>query len=386
MRHPGAVAIQASKFMPEGHLIHRLANVFHDRFVGRVVYASSPQGRFNTGAAMLNGLRMDSAEAHGKHLFLCFKSDGALDASSGTVWLRVHLGLYGGWRFAALDLEEQGRLKAAAVEGARNRDAVRRANKSELGSTANGTDQIASDKHPVLADSVVGLTKVSEASVIAASFFANDDSDVDVLANDSDTNAIWPPEPRGLVRLRLLAGDRVADLSGPTACVLETPEGKAAAMMRLGEDPLRDDANCDAAGRAVRASRSAIGLLLMRQDLIAGIGNIYRAEALFRAGIDPYRPGRELTEAQWLALWTDLRGLMQDGVKQGRIVTTRPEHRLSGQCSGVVKRGDASYVAYRAGQPCRVCDTPVRAETMAGRTLYWCEVCQPCADFAESKR
>ena len=374
MRHPGQGAPETSKFMPEGHLIHRLAKAFHDRFVGRVIHASSPQGRFNTGAAALDGLRMVSAEAHGKHLFLCFKNDGALDASSRPVWLRVHLGLYGGWRFAEPSLKEQERVKAAAVGGA---------SKSELCSTANGADQTASDKSPILADPVVGLTKVPEASAVAASLVVNHQSEMDVLADDGNTGATWPPEPRGLVRLRLLAGDRIADLSGPTACVLETPEGKKAAMMRLGEDPLRDDADCDAAGRAVRASRSAIGLLLMRQDLIAGIGNIYRAEVLFRAGIDPYRPGRDLTEAQWLALWTDLRGLMQDGVEQGRIVTTRSEHRVSGQCGGVVKRGDASYVAHRAGQPCRVCHTLVRAETMAGRTLYWCEVCQPCANLAE---
>ncbi len=304
--------------MPEGHTVHRLARVFARCFVGRVVAASSPQGRFADGAGVLDGLRMTAAEAQGKHLFLGF---------AGGPWLRVHLGLYGGWRFAGPGLSGEGGRREARPRRAAGGGAV--AGPDDAGAAAGGGDA-----------------------------------------------AAWPAAPRGLVRLRLLAGDRVADLSGPTACVLETAAAKAAAMAKLGEDPLRDDADADAAGRAVRASRSAIGLLLMRQDLVSGIGNIYRAEVLFRAGIDPHRPGRDVTEAEWGALWADLRALMQDGVERGRIVTTRPEHRGSGRRGGAAARGDASYVAHRAGRPCRVCGTAVRSEAMGGRTLYWCGACQ----------
>ncbi len=326
--------------MPEGHTIHRLARVFARCFVGRAVAASSPQGRFAAGAAALDGLRMAAAEARGKHLFLGFEGDGA------PVWLRVHLGLYGGWRFAGPGLAGEGGRRPAEVPR---------------------TGPAAPD----------AATEEPDGAATTRRFVAASGNGEGERAGDGGADAAWPPPPRGLVRLRLLAADRVADLSGPTACVIETPEGRMAAMARLGEDPLRDDADPAAAGRAVRASRSAIGLLLMRQDLVAGIGNIYRAEALFRAGIDPHRPGREVTEAEWGALWTDLRVLMQDGVARGRIVTTRPEHRGVGRRGGAVARGAAGYVAHRTGQPCRVCATPVRAETMAGRTLYWCEACQP---------
>ena len=258
--------------------------------MGHTVQASSPQGRFAEGAATLDGLRMEAAEAWGKHLFLRF---------AGPVWLRVHLGLYGMWRFAGPGLAGYGR-------GSRQQQ-----------------------------DPEDGV-----------------------------------PEPRGLVRLRLLTGHHAADLSGPTACELLSPMEKTAAEARLGPDPLRSDADPERAWAAISRSRTAIGALLMRQDVVAGIGNIYRAELLFRAGIDPYRPGRDITRPEWEALWDDLAVLLAAGVRAGRIVTTRPAHRR--------KPGDASYVAHRAGQPCRVCGDAVRAEDMAGRRLYWCAACQPC--------
>jgi endonuclease-8 len=222
------------------------------------------------------------------------------------VWLRVHLGLYGGWRFHGPGLAGLGRRTRAPAEE--------------------------------------GL-----------------------------------PEPRGAVRLRLLAGKRVADLSGPTACEVLSPEGRRLAMAKLGEDPLRADADPAHAWAQIHASRSAIGLLLMRQDIIAGIGNIYRAELLFRAGIEPHTPGRAITRGEWDAMWADLVELMADGVKTGRIVTTRKGDRSR---KGGVRRGDASYVAHRAGKPCRVCGGAVAAEEMAGRTLYWCPVCQPSVSRA----
>ncbi len=276
--------------------MHRLAGAFATRFVGKTVDASSPQGRFAEGAALLDGRVLRAAEAHGKQMFLLFSDE---------LWLRVHLGLYGMWRFAGPGLAGFGRraLRVAA-----------------------------------------------------------------------DEEVAFPPEPRGLVRLRLLTPSNVADLSGPTACMVISPAEKAVVMQRLGEDPLRDDADLDRAFAKIQASRSAIGLLLMRQDIVAGIGNIYRAEILFRARVDPHRPGREIPAALWTALWTDLAALLRDGVKAGRIVTTEPADR--GRAAGKALREDASYVAHRAGLPCRVCGMPVLAEPMAGRMLYWCATCQ----------
>ncbi len=280
--------------MPEGHTVHRLAQAFQAQFAGKQVDASSPQGRFADGAALLDGRVLLSAEAHGKQMFLRFSEDH---------WLRVHLGLYGMWRFAGAGLEGIGRRRRKQAE-----------------------------------------------------------------------DSAFPPEPHGAVRLRLLAGAHVADLSGPTACeVIATPE-KVAAMARLGEDPLRDDADPATAFAKLHASRTALAGLLMRQDIVAGIGNIYRAEMLFRARLEPHRAGRALSEPVWRAMWDDLVVLMQDGVKTGRIVTTEVQDRA--RRTGAARRGDATYVAHRAGLPCHICGESVLVEALGGRKLYWCATCQ----------
>jgi formamidopyrimidine-DNA glycosylase len=189
-----------------------------------------------------------------------------------------------------------------------------------------------------------------------------------------------PPVPRGALRMRWEGtgpdGAGVwADLRGPTACeVLATPEVEAI-LVRLGPDPLRPKADPLVAHRRIARSRTAIGALLMDQSVLAGVGNVYRAELLFRHGVSPFRPGRGLDGDAWAGMWADLVTLMKAGVRLGRIVTTRPEHRARRR--GPAQREDAHYVYRRTGLPCRVCGTEVRTEVMVGRNLYWCPVCQP---------
>ncbi|MFB9378292.1 Fpg/Nei family DNA glycosylase [Kineococcus gynurae] len=183
-----------------------------------------------------------------------------------------------------------------------------------------------------------------------------------------------PPAPRGLVRARLENGEHWADLRGPTACEVLEPEQVSAVHERLGPDPLRGDDPGPALARIGR-SRAPVAGLLMQQEVVAGVGVVYRAEALFRAGLDPYRPGRAVGEETLGELWSDLRELLRTGVRAGRIVTTRPEHRS--RPTGRVTRADAHYVYRRTGEPCRVCSTPVAHADLAGRHLYWCPRCQP---------
>jgi endonuclease-8 len=113
----------------------------------------------------------------------------------------------------------------------------------------------------------------------------------------------------------------------------------------------------------------------MNQTVLAGVGNVYRAEILFRHGIHPYLAGRDLDPVVWEDLWEDLVRLMRHGVRTGTIVTTDPDDRE--RRSGPARRVDAHYVYRRTGEPCRRCDTPIAHAVMVTRNLFWCPRCQP---------
>jgi endonuclease-8 len=198
-----------------------------------------------------------------------------------------------------------------------------------------------------------------------------------------DVDAV--PQPVGQVRLRLVrpaAASRpaaYADLRGATRCELVTAEERAAVVARLGPDPLREDADPDLAWQRISRSTAPIGTLLMDQTVLAGVGNVYRAEVLFRHGIHPLRPGRTLRVSQFRAIWDDLVVLMADGVRTGRIDTVRPEHlpEAMGRAPRVDDHGGEVYVYRRTGQPCHVCERPVRTEVLGARNSFRCARCQP---------
>ncbi len=178
--------------------------------------------------------------------------------------------------------------------------------------------------------------------------------------------------PVGQVRLRIEGGTAFADLRGPTACELWTPAQEAELLDRLGPDPLRPDADPLRAWERVRTSRAPIGALLMDQSVLAGVGNVYRAEILFRHGLHPLRPGSAVRRGQFLQLWQDLGALMADGVRVGRIETVRTEHLPL-----VAEDALPRYVYRRHGEPCLLCGRTVLTEVLVGRNLFWCPRCQP---------
>ena len=183
------------------------------------------------------------------------------------------------------------------------------------------------------------------------------------------------PEPRGALRLRLLTDSTWLDLRGPTACELVTEAQRDALLARLGPDPLRADADPGPATARLRRSRAAIGTLLMDQSFVAGVGNVYRSEVLFRHGLDPWLAGREVDPVVWEAMWADLQVLLADGVRAGRIVTTHADDRE--RPFGRPRKVDSHYVYGRASLPCRRCSTTVRRADLTARTIFWCPVCQP---------
>lgn len=187
--------------------------------------------------------------------------------------------------------------------------------------------------------------------------------------------------PVGQVRMRLVGSRAWADLRGAAVCELIGEEERAAVLARLGPDPLRADADDARAWRRIHASRAPVAALLMDQGVVAGVGNIYRAEVLFRHGVDPMLAGRDLPEPVWKAIWSDLRTLMHSGVRDGRIDTVDPLHdpAVTGREPRRDRHGGEVYVYRRAGQPCHVCGTQVVTRVLAGRNLFWCPTCQPLA-------
>lgn len=182
------------------------------------------------------------------------------------------------------------------------------------------------------------------------------------------------PEPKGALRLRLMTDEHWLDLRGPTHCDLVTPAERKAVLARLGPDPLRPTADPELAWQRIARSKTPIGQLLMNQEVLAGVGNVYRAEVLYRAALSPFLPGCDVERERWDALWLDLVGLLRTGVRTGRIVTTErvDRHRRA----GTPTREDSHYVYRRDGQPCRRCGSEVRTQVMAARNLFWCPVCQ----------
>jgi DNA-formamidopyrimidine glycosylase len=199
------------------------------------------------------------------------------------------------------------------------------------------------------------------------------------LIGKFDVHEGAPAAPVGQVRLRLVGERAYADLRGATQCELISSERRDAILGALGPDPLRPDADPMRAWARISRSHRPIGDLLMDQTVLAGVGNVYRAEILFRHRMHPLRPGRTLRAGQFRALWDDLVALMATGVRTGRIDTVRPEHtpEAMGRPPRVDDHGGEVYVYRRAGQACHVCGSRVRTEMLAGRNLFWCPRCQP---------
>lgn len=328
--------------MPEGHSVHRIARQFERNIVGRTVAASSPQGRFVEGAEVIDGREALEVRAVAKQMFLRFDGD---------VWLRVHLGMYGAWDFS----------------GDVSVDATIASSNGRMGQT--------NQRGTVVDDAIMDAAGENSLSSIGAPRRARVRMSEQTTGLDEQTE--WPPPVVGAVRLRLLTDATCADLRGPTACVLQTPDEIAAVIAKLGPDPLVDDV---AEGEerftaTVRKKPTAIGLLLMDQAVVSGIGNVYRAELLFRARQNPHTPGREVPEEIVRGIWRDWARLLPIGVETGQMMTM-DDLDPEAYRRAMARRDDRHWVYHRAGLPCRVCGTTVLMEEAAGRKLYWCPKCQ----------
>ena len=173
-----------------------------------------------------------------------------------------------------------------------------------------------------------------------------------------------PPLPQA--RLRLSTTGVAWDLVAPTVCELLDGGGVRDVTSKLGPDPLRPDADAAAAVAAMAGDRRPVGAVLLDQAVLAGVGNVFRNEALHELGIDPRQPARSLGTDGLAALWSALRRMMQRAVEDGRIITVDVPDRLS------LPESESRRV-YKQ-ELCRDCGAPVTMGTVGGRTAYWCPV------------
>ena len=302
--------------MPEGNEIHRWAERHQAAFAGKIVRADGPQGRF-TDVTAIDGRKLLRVMALGKHLGYVFGKDRIV---------HVHLGLRGDFTDGTGPLPE---VKGALRLRMWNAAAVK--------------------------------LPVAKGESRRHAWYADDDGSNDIAAK----KIAW------------------MELRGPTDCSIWTNAKWDKLRERLGPDPLGvDGKGGDHPAKAfakILKSKKAIGALLMDQSVIAGIGNIYRAELLYRARLSPFLPGKDVPEEKLLAMWKDALPLMRAGMVDRRIVTTLAKDRPSStekKSKGRPDKDEVHYVYRRYGQPCFVCGTTVRKQDMAGRNLFWCPVCQ----------
>jgi endonuclease VIII len=181
--------------------------------------------------------------------------------------------------------------------------------------------------------------------------------------------------PVGQVRMRLAGPSWTVDLSGPTDCRSIGRDEEQQIRDRLGPDPIRKDADPERAWERIRKRKSSIGEALMDQKVMAGVGNVYRAESLFIHGIHPNRAANTITRAEFDALWVTLVDLLRRGVKDNRIITVDRSELADIGPRSRLRSKEAVYV-YKQDR-CRRCHQDISRWDLAGRWAYACETCQP---------
>lgn len=142
---------------------------------------------------------------------------------------------------------------------------------------------------------------------------------------------------------------------------------------RLGLEPLDERFTGEHLQGLARGRTTPIKALLLDQRRIAGVGNIYANEALFRAGIHPRRPAGKLSAAQYARLREGLIGALQAGIdaRGASIDDFRHVDGVRGSFQ------DQFLVHHRDGEPCERCGSTIVKMVVAGRGTYVCETCQP---------
>jgi formamidopyrimidine-DNA glycosylase len=210
----------------------------------------------------------------------------------------------------------------------------------------------------LIADLDTGLELVMHLGMTGAFRFRGDD---------------W--EPDAYVRATFVLDEGVMDFRDVrrfgTLAVVEAGDYRLlATLAALGPEPLSDEFDAATFHRELQRTRMAVKPWLLSQRPVAGVGNIYADEALWRAGINP--ASRRVGSARAAALWAAIREVLAEAIE--REGTTFRDYQMVNGESG---RNAAFLVAYgQQGRPCPRCETPMRKVVLGGRGTTYCPTCQ----------
>lgn len=181
-------------------------------------------------------------------------------------------------------------------------------------------------------------------------------------------------------RVRIDTADWVAVAFDVPVAEFVTPKELATRdpVAKLGPDLLgRKFDRDEAVRRLIASAHQPIAMSLLDQRLVAGIGNIYKSEVLFLAGVNPFTPAGSVPQDVLEKLLDIARGLLKDNVVEGSLsrIQTYRNLRMTNPASG---HDESLWVYGRAGKPCRKCGTAIEMKKMGleARSTYWCPTCQ----------
>jgi endonuclease-8 len=191
--------------------------------------------------------------------------------------------------------------------------------------------------------------------------------------------------PRSKMRIAITCGEYQAVAFNVPIAEFHTARSveRSSQIPKLGADILSDEFTADAGVEAMRAFAAAqpeaeVGVMLLNQRVMAGLGNVYKSEVAFAAGVNPFRQMSTITLGE-MEVMADvsqryMRANVEDGAGDG-IVTYSGNRRTT----HAMDRGDRLWVYGRQGQECRRCGGAIemRKQGEQVRSTYWCRVCQP---------
>jgi len=173
----------------------------------------------------------------------------------------------------------------------------------------------------------------------------------------------------------VLDNDTVIRFTDPRrfGCLLWQPAGETHSLLQhLGPEPLSEHFDGDLLFTLSRGRRSPIKHFLMDQSIVVGVGNIYAAESLFKAGISPLREAGCISRARYVALADAIKSILAYAIARGG--TTLRDFLNADGAPGYFEQ--ELFVYGREGEPCKICGKPVQDLRMSGRASAWCKKCQ----------